>query len=368
VTQRVLVEESLSEAGFETAEAEDGALGLTASRELLPDLIILDVIMPEIDGFDVCRTLRRDPQTMHIPILMVTGLEDEQSIEKGFEAGATNFLTKPINWAILGHHIRYLLRSSGIERELRTAKLAAEAASRAKTELLANVSHELRTPLNAVIGFSELIMTGMLGPHKNQKQVEYAKDIRDSGRHLLDLINDLLDLSKIEIGLAELCEDTVDVRVLIQTCLKVVKVRAAEAQLTLQSQLPHQALMARVDERKLKQMILNLVSNAIKFTPARGEIGIAAFLAENGDLIVEITDNGIGIASDDIPRIMEPFVQVDAALDRKYTGTGLGLPLTKTLIELHGGSLKLDSTPGRGTIATLQLPAWRVKAGRRKAG
>lgn len=193
----------------------------------------------------------------------------------------------------------------------------------------------------------------------NQGYIECAKDIREAGLHLLGLINDILELSKLDVGKSELLEDIVDFGEVINSCERAVKVRLEEARLILQpvSREPLPGFWA--DERKLKQMILNLLSNAIKFTPANGEIRIAAFIEDSGDLIFQVQDNGIGIAAKDVPRALEPFGQVDSGLNRKYPGTGLGLPLTKSLAELHGGSMSLESALGEGTTVTLQLPAWR---------
>ncbi len=360
LAQRVLVQEALGAAGFDTDEAEDGAGGIARTTDLEPDLVILDVMMPDLDGFAVCRTLRQESRTAHIPILIVTGLEDEESIERAFEVGATNFLTKPINWTLLGHHVRYLLRASETESELRAATLAAEAAARAKAQLLANMSHELRTPLNAVIGFAEFMANEGLGPLGNPGYVDCATDIKDAGDHLLHMINDLLDLSRIEAGKAELREDTVELRELVRVCLRTVAPQVEKAVLTLDSVLAEHLPAVKADERKLKQMILNLLSNAIKFTPADGRVELAVFTEEGGDLIVQVRDNGIGIAPADIPRAMETFSQVDGSISRKYGGTGLGLPLTRSLVELHGGALELESALGEGTTVSLRLPARRV--------
>ena len=368
-TQRVLVQETLRQAGFDTEEAENGTDGIARTAELRPDLVILDVVMPDLDGFTVCRGLRGNPKTQHIPILMITGLEDEKSIARAFEAGATNFLTKPINWALLPHHIRYILRSSAVEDELRAAKRAAEAHSRSRTEILANMSHELRTPLNSIIGFAELTAKQSLGPVNITGYVDFANDIKEAGHHLLGMINDILELSKIEAGKSEILEDVLNLKEVIESSVRVMKLRLEQADLTLQVQLETVLPRFRADERKVKQMILNLLSNAIKFTPADGEIRLAVSIDDSGDLILEVRDNGIGIAARDFERALEPFSQVDSGLNRKYPGTGLGLPLTKLFVELHGGSMTLESALGEGTTVSLRFPAWRfIDAGKKPSG
>ena len=367
-TQRVLVQETLRQAGFDTDEAENGTDGIVRTAEIKPDLVILDVVMPDLDGFTVCRGLRGNPKTMHIPILMITGLEDEASIEQAFQAGATNFLTKPINWSLLPHHIRYILRTSAVEDELRSAKRDAEAHSRSRTEVLANLSHELRTPLNSIIGFAELTAKQSLGPVNITGYIDFANDIKEAGQHLLGMINDILELSKIEAGKSEILEDVLNLKEVVDSSVRVMKLRLKQAELTLQLKLGASLPRLRADERKVKQMILNLLSNAIKFTPAGGDIRLAVSVDEGGDLILEVQDNGIGIAAQDFERALEPFSQVDSGLNRKYPGTGLGLPLTKLFVELHGGSMTLESALGEGTKVSLRFPAWRFIGASKKAG
>jgi PAS domain S-box-containing protein len=245
---------------------------------------------------------------------------------------------------------------------LRVAKEMAEVASRTKTEFLANMSHELRTPLNAIIGFAEVMHMELLGPVGNQQYRGYVGDIHDSARHLLGLINDILDVAKIEAGRVELSETATPVKTIFDAVARLIRERAVRAEvrleITVQPDLP--PLVA--DERKLKQILINLLSNAVKFTPAGGAVRMAAQRDPgSGELVVTVADTGIGIAPADIPRVMEPFGQVDNPINRKYRGTGLGLPLTKGLVELHGGSFQLDSTPGVGTAVTIRLPARRLK-------
>ena len=248
----------------------------------------------------------------------------------------------------------------GAEAQLRAAKEQAEFSNRAKSEFLANMSHELRTPLNAIIGFSELMQQETFGPVGNPNYLEYIKDINDSGIHLLGLINDILDLSKIEAGKTELHEEMIDVRQIIQSCITLVKERALAEEVALELDLADELPRLHADPRKLKQILLNLLSNAVKFTPAGGQAVIKSWAQSDGGYVLQVVDSGIGIALEDIPKALAPFSQVDSALNRKYAGTGLGLPLTKALVELHGGSLDLQSEPGAGTTATVRFPAERI--------
>ncbi|HEV7370854.1 sensor histidine kinase [Arenibaculum sp.] len=245
-------------------------------------------------------------------------------------------------------------------RELDEARRAAELASQAKSSFLANMSHELRTPLNAVIGFAEIIESEMLGPLGDRRYRDYASDIHASGRHLLDLISDLLDLSKAEAGHLSLVEARVELRRLLDNGLRFVGQQAATAGVTLRTMLPDGLPDLQADERKLRQMVLNLLSNAVKYTLAGGIVTLSAGLRADGDLAVTVCDTGIGMSPEERRKAMEPFGQVDNALTRRHNGTGLGLPLTKRLVELHGGAIEIDSRPGIGTRAALVFPASRV--------
>ena len=246
------------------------------------------------------------------------------------------------------------------ETDLREAKTQAEFANRSKSEFLANMSHELRTPLNAIIGFSEMMRLETFGPIGNPRYIEYVRDIHESGTHLLSLINDILDLSKIEAGAFELKEEEVDLAQVVAACRRIIEVRAKEAGLTLDTRLSGKLPKLWSDERAVKQIILNLLSNAVKFTPTGGKVTVRAEIEEDGCFVLSVSDTGIGIDADDIPKVFKPFSQIDGSLSRKHDGTGLGLPLVKSLVEVHGGTIELESELGNGTIITIRFPAERV--------
>jgi signal transduction histidine kinase len=240
------------------------------------------------------------------------------------------------------------------------AKEGAEMASRAKSEFLANMSHELRTPLNAIIGFSDIIQLQMFGAVGEPLYVDYAGHIKDSGEHLLTLINDILDVSAIEAGKFELREEEVNIDECVQSCLRLVNERAGQKSLTIRcdidANLPHMF----GDERRVKQIVINLLSNSVKFTPRGGDILIQARVDGRGGLILAVKDNGIGIAKEDIPKVLSPFGQVDSSLAREYEGTGLGLHLVRQFVELHGGKLVIVSDVGKGTEVSAHFPPGRM--------
>jgi signal transduction histidine kinase len=229
-----------------------------------------------------------------------------------------------------------------------------ETANRHKSEFLANMSHELRTPLNAIIGFSEVMLTGMTGTLPD-KQKEFIGDIRDSGKHLLSLINDILDLSKIEAGRMELDIARFDVRYAMDNAMTLVRGRAERHRIQLETEIAPEVEEYEGDERKFKQIVLNLLTNAVKFTPEGGTVTLAAGRM-NGSYVFSVTDTGIGIAPEDHDRIFEEFRQVGSDYDRKAEGTGLGLTLTRRLVELHGGAIRVESAPGKGSVFTFNLP------------
>ena len=249
------------------------------------------------------------------------------------------------------------------EVDLRAAKEEAEVASRAKSDFLAGVSHELRTPLNAIIGFSEVMQNEMFGPMGDSHYHEYAADIHESGHHLLSLINDILDLSKIEAGKFELHEETVTVTDTIEAALRLVGQRAEKAGVELVRAVAPRLPRLYADGRALKQVLLNLLTNAIKFTPQGGRVTIGADLAPGGDLALTVVDTGVGMSAEDMEQALTPFGQAESDIAREQEGTGLGLPLTKHLVELHGGSLTIESAPGAGTTIRATFPAARLRRG-----
>jgi len=250
-------------------------------------------------------------------------------------------------------------RSERRNRQIEEARASAEAANRAKSEFLAVVSHELRTPLNAIIGFSDLIRNEVFGPIGQPRYAEYLKDIHTSGQGLLGLINDILDTAKIENGKMELFEETVDVEDQVAVALRIVTPRADSAGIRLRTEIAPQLPALYADGRLIRQILLNLLSNAIKFAP-KGEVTVAVREDASGTLALAVRDTGIGMSAAEIEIALSPFGQIAHVHTRRHDGSGLGLPLVKSMAALHGATLEIGSQPGSGTTVTVVFPAKRV--------
>jgi signal transduction histidine kinase len=312
-------------------------------------------------------------RTISAPILSLADVARRITVHKDYHIRAEplgNIETDNTNeLVILTHSFNTMLseieeRNEQLSKQniaLAKARDAAESSNRAKSQFLANISHELRTPLNAIIGFSSILMNQLFGPLGDGKYLEYANDINESGTHLLDIINDILDLSKAEAGKLELAYEEMHVAKAIAKCVTIMAERAGKGQITIATNVPKMLPPLIVDRLRFIQIVLNILSNAVKFTEAGGKIDIDVRAEEVGDgmsnFIIEIKDTGIGMSEADIEKAFQSFGQVDSGLNRKYEGTGLGLPLTRKLMELHHGQLKIASTPGQGTSVSLIFPA-----------
>ncbi len=381
---RLLARTALEGAGWSVEEAENGREALTAFQRLHPDVVLLDVMMPEIDGFTACAALRKLPEGEHTPVLIMTGLDDYDSITKAYDAGATDFLTKPLNGLLLTHRVRYMVRASRVLQELRAsqaslanARDAALEGTRLKSEFLATVSHEIRTPMNGVLGMTDWL----LDTHLTPEQRDCANTIRTSGDALLSIINDILDFSNIDSGKLQLEEVNFDVHRLLEDVVGLFQERARTKGVTLscliQTQIP---TWLRGDPVRLRQILSNLLRNAIKFTE-RGEIVVRAEVEEKSDrknqidlglpatlahvtgktghsvsVHFSVADTGIGITPEACTRIFQPFMQADGSTTRKHGGTGLGLAICQQLVEHMGGCIDVDSMPGRGSVFQFTIP------------
>ena len=356
LTQELLRETNT--VAFETVHVVslDAALKALDQRDF--DIVLLDLSLGDASGIDIVKRMHEHCPT--VPLIVLSGLEDETTAMLALQEGAQDYLVKGQgDGHLIGRAIRYAVERKRVESQLVEAKNSAESASRAKSEFLANMSHELRTPLNAIIGFSEILKQEPLGPLGHASYREYVRDVHESGVHLLKIINDILDLSKIEVGKLSLNEMPIDLRDAVESCMRIVRERAATAGLDLTADLSAQLPILNADERMVKQVLLNLLSNAIKFTAAGGSVRVSAGINADCGMFIRIADSGIGIAPADIEMALQPFVQIDSTLQRKYQGTGLGLPLARSMVEMHGGRFIIESTVGAGTTITVHFPPER---------
>jgi signal transduction histidine kinase len=358
--------------GYDThvADHPEAAIAMVTSSDVA--VVMLDIRLGLTSGVDLMSRLKaRRPDLICV---LMTAHIDTQTAIKALRHGAYDYCDKACEPSEIYAVLERCFERRQLQEERRTAHQAlrrakeeaeaarslAEAASQAKSEFLATMSHELRTPLNAVIGFSQIMMTETLGPIGSAQYRDYAKDIHDSGVHLLEIINDILDLSKAEAGKLELDEDWVDVRDAVAAACRLIGPRAERAQLSVVERIPANLPPLWADERKLKQILLNLVSNSVKFTPAGGRVEVSAAIEPVAGLSIIVQDTGIGIPAADLDRVLEPFVQVENSLTRSYQGSGLGLPLAAKMMELHSGKLSIASQLGRGTLVRLAFPAERI--------
>jgi len=301
-----------------------------------------------LDGVTVCDALGLD---------ITDHMEFERRLEESQKELNSKFIELQRTKARLEVQSDALMRTTD---QVTKSRDIAEDASRAKSEFLSNMSHELRTPLNAIMGFSDIIREQTFGPVGSIKYREYARDINDAGRHLLELINDVLDFSKIESGNEELYEEWIDVHDALRSVTRMLHDQAQRSEVTIAVDAPDELPPLYADEKKLRQILINLLSNALKFTDQRGTVTLTVWYSDSGGYVMQVEDTGIGIALEDIPKALGLFGQVDSAFNRRYEGTGLGLPLSKSLAEMHGGSLDIQSQVDVGTTVTVRLPTERV--------
>lgn len=374
LTNLALLNAILQQDGYHVLLAKTGEKALAVAKEEHPDLILLDVVMPEWDGYETCEQIKRDPQLANIPVLFLSALNDAEDKIRAFRAGGVDYVHKPfqeeellarVRTHIELYHLRGKLEQE-IKRldertiELHKAKDMAEAANRAKSRFLANMSHELRTPLNAIIGYSEILMEEATETEQEEILPDLQK-IHTAGRHLLGLINDVLDLSKIESGKMELYLETFEVEKLVREVLATVQPSAEIKNNTLELQITQPLGEMYADLTKTRQILFNLLSNATKFTE-QGTLRLtvaresSAQLHENW-LTFSVTDEGIGMTPEQQSKLFQPFTQVDASTTRRFGGTGLGLVITKQFTEMMHGTITVQSEFGEGSTFTVRLPA-----------
>jgi signal transduction histidine kinase len=340
--------------------------GNEALRQLLKRdfaVMLLDVQMPHMDGYEVARHARDNPATRNVPIVFVTAMhEAEEHALRGYDIGAFDFLFKPVNPHVLRSKVRVFLDlfvgREKLNEEIRAHKrtlIELERLSAFKSRFLANMSHELRTPLNAIIGFSEILCDGDGRGTLEPEQKEHVGYILESGRHLLSLINDVLDLSKIEAGRMDLHREWVPPELLFDSARDVIRPMALKKGVEIEMDDVQHLPQVLVDAVRIKQVLYNLLSNAVKFTPRAGRVRVTASQGDHG-LSISVKDTGVGISAADLPRLFREFERIESKTAPKVEGTGLGLALVKRLVELHGGHITVESEPGKGSTFTFDIP------------
>jgi signal transduction histidine kinase len=351
----------LTSPSMEVCVAEDGLIAMEALRKGDFDVALVDLDMPNLNGFELMEAMGRDPRLMDVPVVVITGRDDMEAIDLAFAAGATSFVVKPINWRLITHQLAYVLRNSRSEAAIRQARAAAEAASRAKSVFLANMSHEIRTPLNGVIG-----LAGALGRTElSGEQFEMVSLIRQSGQTLERFLTDILDVSKIEAGKLSLQVDTFDLREAIEAAVHLMQAAANEKSLNFGLTFGTNARgLFKGDAVRIRQIVSNLASNAVKFTK-EGEVAVQVEVIEpesDGDaatLIIKVSDTGIGFDSEARARLFHRFEQADGSITRQFGGTGLGLSICKALTEMMEGTISVMSVPNQGSTFMVKLPLSR---------
>ena len=360
----------LSGANYTVRPADSGALALASVLAYPPELVLLDVNMPEMSGFEVCRQLKQNPATQAIPVVFLSGLTDLDDRVQGFQLGAVDFVAKPFQRDELLARVSTHLQLARLQKDL-TSEVAKQTrdlqgayqelakASRLKDEFLSTMSHELRTPLTAVIGMAQILHAGAYGP-LNREQTEAIEVVEGSGRKLLQMINDILDYIQVDAGKVELQLAECPIVELVNAVLENVRSKAAEKHIELSCRFYQQESLLWLDVRHMRRVLLILLDNAVKFTSSGGNVGI---IVRNSivqhRIEFEVWDGGPGIAEADLPKLFKPFLQLDGGLNRSHEGSGLGLALAGKLARLLGGEIRVTSQLNAGSRFIVSLPLAR---------
>ncbi|MGE5656703.1 MAG: response regulator [Actinomycetota bacterium] len=369
---------TLSERGYKVRGVVNGKMAIRAARSASPDLILLDIRMPDMNGYEVCEQLKGDPQTTKIPVIFISALDEVLDKVKAFNIGGVDYITKPFQVEEVLARVENQLTIQRLQKQLmaqneqlqkeilerKKAEEAAAAASQAKSQFLANMSHELRTPLNAILGFTQVMTRD---PFLSTEQVENLRIINRSGEHLLELINDVLDLSKIEAGIIALYETNFDLYRLLDNLEEIFLFKAERKRLNFQLLLqPEVPQYIKADEKKLRACLMNLLSNALKFTQ-QGSITLRVIKKTEEQVGIpiqlefEVEDTGVGIAPEEIETVFQAFVQTESG-KKSAEGTGLGLTITRKFVEFMGGNISLNSVVGAGTTFRFNIHCFPVDA------
>jgi signal transduction histidine kinase len=357
-----LLADLLAATGYAVSTASSGREALTKVDTDRPDLILLDVVMPEMSGYEVCRKLRDNPATALLPVVLVTALYSGEERVKGLDAGPDDFLTKPIHRAELLARVRSLLRIKRYQDQLADLNLRLEesngrlkALDQLKSDFLSDVAHELRTPLTSIKGYLDCLLDGTAGEIA-PAQKGFLETVRSNTERITRLIGDLLDLARIEAGRVDFHPARLSLPDIVEEVINLLRIPAAEKGIDLAGAVPEADLVVDADRDKLHQILLNLIHNAVKFTPAGGSVRVRAERGSERTVVIVVDDTGEGIAPEDLGQVFEKFYQ-GGDPGPKSKGSGLGLTITKKLVELHGGAIRVTSEPGRGSAFVVTLPA-----------
>jgi signal transduction histidine kinase len=318
------------------------------------DLVLSDLEMPKLNGFGLVDRIRCSPRHAHLPVVVITSRDDMFAIDRAYEVGATSFVTKPVNWRLLGYQLRYVLRASRLEAEIRSARDQAQRAAELKNSLLTLIQHETRTPLHAIIGYSELLLNAVTEPASSR---DHLAGVLAAAKELNDLLRSIFYFSQLSSGTLPLERETAKLSDVVDEIVCSVRARATEAGVVLQTRhAAHVETIISYDVRHFSNAVRELLVNALRHSPKGATVEITSGRDATGDAAILINDQGPGLDCETLKHCREPFVQAGDPLTRAGTGLGLGLATAQRIIELHGGRLELTSTPGQGTCARIVLP------------
>ncbi|MEE2690826.1 MAG: response regulator [Pseudomonadota bacterium] len=362
---RELASAKLAAAGHDVASFADGGAAFEALARDGADLVISDLDMPVMDGFELTRRIRASDEWQDVPVIVVTGSDHASAVEAAFAAGATSFLAKPINWTLFSQSVMFVLRASRDQHALRAARDQAEAGAKFKDSLMSVMSHELRTPLNAIIGFGQILSEQFERENDNLHK-EYADYIIDGGRRLLNSVSDMLLASDARTGPIVINEKACTVGEIVDlACAAAGKAASAgNIELSVALENPEQELCG--DRGLIARALGKLIDNALKFSGPGARVVVGTTLTKSGGLAFLVQDTGPGMAPERLAALVQPFAQSDMSLHRSKEGLGLGIPLVHAIAAAHEASFRLDSTPGEGTRALIVLPPERI-SGRPRA-
>lgn len=355
----------LADAGYAVVAVGDGEDAFARLAADGADLVISDVDMPRLDGFALTRKIRAMPRLADLPVIVVTGSDHPDAVESAFAAGATSFLAKPMNWALFGHSVRFVLRASADRAALKDARDLAEAGVRFKDSLMSVMSHELRTPLNAIIGFGQ-ILAEQFERERDYLRHEYADYIVDGGKRLLNSVSDMLLASDARTGPISLNEVDCTIGEIVEYAVSAAAKSAGLTETEIVCRGADLQLEICCDRILMTRALTKLIDNAVKFSPRHSRVTVGATRTSGGDVVFFVEDEGPGVPEERVTQLTQPFFQGDMSLKRSKEGLGLGLPLVGAIAAAHGALLKLTKRAAGGTCAVLVIPASRVRTGGRR--